>query len=110
VRAGIVSAWLFGMGIISYRFIARKHMPPVPGTMLSASGLFALLALLAEYPAAAPAAVLAAWGFDLAALLNILPGELGGPKITTPAGSGAVASGPSKGPQNTGAAPTATGA
>lgn len=78
-RASLTAAWLFGMGLISYRNIARNHQPPVPGTLLAASGLFALLALLAEYqPAAAPAA-LAAWGFDLAALLNILPAGLAGP-------------------------------
>lgn len=78
-RASLTAAWLFGLGLITYRNIARNHQPPVPGSLLAASGLFALLALAAEYqPAAAPAA-LAAWGFDLAALLNILPGDLAGP-------------------------------
>jgi hypothetical protein len=81
-RASLTAAWLFGLGLITYRNIARNHQPPVPGTLLAASGLFALLALTAEYqPAAAPAA-LAAWGFDLAALLNILPGDLAGPAKT----------------------------
>lgn len=84
MRAGLVSAWLFGMGIITYRFVIHQHQPPIPGTLLSASGLFALLALLAEYEAAAPAAVAMAWGFDLAALLNILPGELAGPTTASP--------------------------
>ena len=79
MRAGLVSAWLAGMGIITWRFVAKQHQPPIPGTLLSASGLFALLALLAESEAAAPAAVTLAWAFDLAALLNILPGELAGP-------------------------------
>jgi hypothetical protein len=78
-RASLTAAWLFGLGLISYRYISRDHQPPVPGTLLAASGLFALLALVAEYqPAAAPAA-LAGWGFDLAALMNILPGSLAGP-------------------------------
>jgi hypothetical protein len=109
-RQAIVSAWLFGMGLITYRFISRQHQPPIPGSLLAASGAFALLALLSEYgPAAAPAA-LAAWGLDLAALLNLLPGSLAGPPITTPAGGGAIVSGPSTGPQNRGAAPTQTGA
>lgn len=84
MRTALLSAWLFGMGIITWRFVTKKHQPPVPGTLLSASGLFALLALLAEYEAAAPAAVALAWGFDLAALLNILPGELAGPKVPNP--------------------------
>jgi hypothetical protein len=79
-RASLTAAWLFGLGLITYRNIARRHQPPIPGTLLAASGLFALLALAAEYqPAAAPAA-LAAWGFDLAALLNLLPGDLAGPQ------------------------------
>lgn len=109
-RTAIVSAWLFGMGLITYRFITRQHQPPVPGSLLAASGTFALLALVSEYqPAAAPAA-LAAWGFDLAALLNLLPGSLAGPPVTTPAGGGVTPGGPSTGPQNRGAAPTQTGA
>lgn len=84
-RASLTAAWLFGLGLITYRNIARNHQPPVPGTLLAASGLFALLALAAEYqPAAAPAA-LAAWGFDLAALMNILPGDLAGPAKKAPA-------------------------
>lgn len=82
-RASLTAAWLFGLGLITYRNIARNHQPPVPGTLLAASGLFALLALAAEYqPAAAPAA-LAAWGFDLAALLNLLPAGIAGPAKTT---------------------------
>lgn len=80
-RASLTAAWLFGIGLISYRNIARNHQPPVPGTLLAASGFFALLALAAEYqPAAAPAA-LVGWGVDLAALLNLLPGGLAGPAV-----------------------------
>jgi len=104
-RTAIVTAWLFGMGLITYRFISRQHQPPIPGSLLAASGTFALLALLAEYePAGAPAA-LAAWGFDLAALLNLLPGSLAGP-----AAPAAAAPRAATGPQNRGAAPTQTGA
>ena len=68
---GLTAAWLFGMGIITWRAIARQHQPPVPGTMLAASGFFALLALVSEYQAAAPAAAAIGWGVDLAALLNL---------------------------------------
>lgn len=84
MRAGVVTAWLFGMGLISYRYIARQHQPPIPGSLLAASGLFALLAVIADWEAAAPAAVAAAWGFDLAALLNVLPASVAGPKKATP--------------------------
>jgi hypothetical protein len=93
-RASLTAAWLFGLGLITYRNIARNHQPPVPGTLLAASGLFALLAMVAEYqPAAAPAA-LAGWGFDLAALMNILPGSLAGPaKAPAPAAKAAPAPG-----------------
>jgi len=104
-RASLTAAWLFGLGLITYRNIARNHQPPVPGTLLAASGLFALLALAAEYqPAAAPAA-LAAWGFDLAALLNILPGNLAGPAKTTTA---PAAKAPAAGPTGTTQAPGTT--
>lgn len=82
-RASLTAAWLFGLGLISYRNIARNHQPPVPGTLLAASGFFALLALAAEYQPAAGAAALVGWGVDLAALLNILPGSLAGPAKTT---------------------------
>lgn len=103
-RASLTAAWLFGLGLITYRNIARNHQPPVPGTLLAASGLFALLALAAEYqPAAAPAA-LAAWGFDLAALLNLLPAGLAGPaKSAAPAPAKAAA-----GPTGTTQAPGTT--
>jgi hypothetical protein len=66
---GIVLAWALGMGVIVYRSAARDHHIPVPGQLLAASGLFALLGIVAEYGPARPVAAVAAWGFDLAALL-----------------------------------------
>lgn len=86
-RQALTAAWLFGLGLITYRNIARNHQPPIPGQLLAASGFFALLALLAEYPPAAGAAALTGWGVDLAALMNLLPGSLAGPtgKAKTPA-------------------------
>lgn len=80
MRTGIVLAWLTAMGIITYRDIRVNHGPPIPGQLLGASGLFVLLALLAEAPNAAPVAAALGWGFDLAALLNILPQGFGGPQ------------------------------
>lgn len=78
MQRGILLAWLAGMGIISWREVKTYHQPPVPGRLLSASGWFALLALLASYQPAAGAAAAIAWGTDVAALLNILPAQLAG--------------------------------
>lgn len=91
---GVLLAWLAGMGIIGYREVKTYHRPPVPGRLLSASGWFALLALLAQYQPAAGAAAAIAWGTDLAALLNILPAQLAG---TQQGKKGQGATSPTKG-------------
>lgn len=88
MRTAIVTAWLFGMGIITYRFVAVKHQPPIPGNMLAASGTFGLLALLAEYQPAAGAAAAVAWGLDLAALLGLFPESVAGPSSSRPKATG----------------------
>ena len=85
MKRGILLAWLAGLGIIAWRDIKVNHGPPIPGQLLGASGFFALLSLLAEYDPAAGFAALLGWGFDLAALLNVLPGGIGGPKAAAPA-------------------------
>lgn len=108
MRAGMVVAWLAGMGIITWRSIACEKHPPIPGQMLAASGMFALLSLLAEYQPAAGAATALAIGLDLAALLNGFPCGAA-PKIPVLARVTGT-SGNSRGPQNAGAAPTLTGA
>ena len=79
MRAGLVTAWLFGMGLITYRYVVKQHQPPIPGALLGASGAFALLGLLAEYQPAAGAAAAAGWGLDLAALLGLFPESVAGP-------------------------------
>jgi hypothetical protein len=71
---GIILAWAAGMGIIVYRAAAKEHQPPVPGQMLAATGLFALLAALAEYEPARNAATAFAFGVDIAVLMKVLPG------------------------------------
>jgi hypothetical protein len=76
--SGLVLAWLLGEGIIVWR-AAKQHELPVPGNMLAASALFAMLALLAEYEPARKAAVAFAFGVDIAVLMLVLPGG------TTPA-------------------------
>jgi hypothetical protein len=83
-RSGVMLAWLAGLGIIGYRQVARQHHAPFAGKILGASMLFALLGLLAEVPAATGFANALAWGFDLAALLDVLPQGLGGSPKTAP--------------------------
>lgn len=69
-----VLAWLTGEGIIAWRSVSQQHMPPSPREMIVASGLFALLALLAEYEPAKFVATAFAWGVDIAVLMQVLPG------------------------------------
>lgn len=66
-------AWLIGEGIIVVRSVRANHAPPMPGALIASSGVFALLALLAESDAARPLAVALAYGFDLAAFMNFFP-------------------------------------
>lgn len=85
---GITLAWLIGESIIVWRQVAKRHHPPVPGTLLASSGMFALLALVAEYPPARSVATLTAFGLDLAAWLEaplITPKNTGG-ILPTPTG------------------------
>ena len=79
MRAALVTAWLFGMGLVTYKYVTVKHQPPIPGALLGASGFFALLALLAEYQPAAGAAAAVGWGVDIAALMGFFPESVAGP-------------------------------
>ena len=58
---------------MTMRTVQQYHKPPVPGRVLAASVVFAALALLAEYEPARRAAILAAWGFDVAILFQVVP-------------------------------------
>lgn len=81
---GLTLAWLTGETIIVWQQVAKNNHPPIPGTLLGSSALFALLAIVAEYSPARPFATALAWGIDLAALLQVLPEGIGGPtKATT---------------------------
>lgn len=71
---GLVLAWLIGEGIVGWRW-AKAGAPPPPGALAAAAGFFALLGLLHEYPPARTAATMIAYGVDLAALLQVLPGS-----------------------------------
>ena len=75
---GIVLAWAVGEGIIIYRSIRKVHAPPMPGALLASSGLFVMLALLAEAEQARFLASALAWGFDVAAFMNLAPSILTG--------------------------------
>lgn len=79
-------AWLIGEGIIVIRSVRANHAPPMPGTLIASSGIFALLALLAESDAARPVATALAYGFDLAAFMNLFPPVTGGGAPGPPGG------------------------
>lgn len=65
----IILAWLVGEGLMTYKDVKKNKRPPLPAELLATSGLFVMLALLAE-PAPKLASTLA-WGFDTAAFLTL---------------------------------------
>lgn len=71
---GITMAWLIGEGLVFWRW-SRAGAPPTPGALALSSGFFALAAVLATYPPARGAATALAFGMDIAALLQVLPGS-----------------------------------
>jgi hypothetical protein len=68
-------AWLVGEGIVIYRSAKQNHAPPGPGQLLLSSGLFVMLGLLAESEKLRLLATTIAWGYDIAAFMNIFSGE-----------------------------------
>ena len=86
---GIALAWAVGTGILSYRSVKANHSPPIPGALLATSGLFVLLALLAQAEQARFLATALAWGLDAAAFLNLFP------PVTSGTGGAQVAPTPS---------------
>ena len=76
---GFTAAWLLGTGIVAWREVRSSGHLPVPAALLGVTGLFAALALIADIsPSARPVVTLAAWGLDVAGLLNVLPKGLFG--------------------------------
>lgn len=73
-----IAAWLLAEGIIIYRSVKKNSAPPSPGALLFSSGLFVALDLLGSSSKVRPLAVTLAWGFDIAALMNLW--GTGGPK------------------------------
>jgi hypothetical protein len=83
---GVIVTWLIAEGIISYRAVKVNHAPPMPGMLLATSGLFVMLALLAESgPDAAKLATLLGAGFDIAGFMHLF--GLGGPAAAAGAGT-----------------------
>jgi hypothetical protein len=81
---GIVLAWLFGEGLIIYRSFKTDHHPPMPGQLLASTALFAALGLVADAaPEARFLAAALAWGFDIAAFMNLAPTLTGGAATPT---------------------------
>lgn len=85
---GIVLAWGAGLALMTARELEQVRRPPAPGRYLAASGLFALLGLVANYQPATGVATLTAWGFDLAVLFAVLPETVGGRKPAARQGTG----------------------
>ena len=95
---GLVLAWLIGEGIVTWRW-AKQGAPPTPGALAASSGFFLLLAVIHEYQPARTATTLLAFGIDIAALLQVLPGSktvqqtgwpplaIADPTVLLPAGS-----------------------
>ena len=77
---GLALAWAVGEGIVIYRQVRLNHAPPIPGALLATSGLFVLLALLAQAERARFLATALAWGFDIAAFMNVVPAVTNTPK------------------------------
>jgi hypothetical protein len=84
---GLILAWMIGEGLIVWRAVKTEHQPPVPGSMLAASALFALLAIAAEYQPARGAATAFAYGIDIAVLLKVLPGTKAGKPVAGTSGN-----------------------
>lgn len=68
---GLIAAWLTGEGLIIYRSVKVNHAPPGPGQLMVSSGIFVLLGLLAESERARSVAVTLAWGYNVAAFMNL---------------------------------------
>lgn len=94
----MVLAWAVGLGIMTWRTAQIYHKPPVPGRILGASMVYVLLALLAEYEPAKRAALLAAWGFNVAVLLKLPPAAFTTAAFATAGESGSAAGEGSGGP------------
>lgn len=76
----LIMAWIVGEGIVIYRTAKANKAPPGPGQLIYSSGVFVMLALLAESNRARSLAVTLAWGFDIAAFIALFQNP---PKAST---------------------------
>lgn len=99
---GVLTAWLVEIGIVTWRDITKPTPTnnvaglPIPSDYLATFVVFGSLAALSEVQAARTTASLAAWGFVLATVLNVVdPTDLigGKPKATTNVDTGAPQTG-----------------
>ena len=85
-----IMAWAIAEGIVIYRTIKRPEkgqsaveakavfIPPSPAELLFSSGVFIMLAIMAEWRQGRPLALTLAVGFDIAAFLGLfdkVPGQ-----------------------------------
>jgi hypothetical protein len=92
-----IVAWAIGESIVIYRWVKLKAPPP-PGALFASSGLFVALAVAATFAPARTAATAAAYGLDLAILLQVVgkapagvtgwpPGKIADPTVLLPNGA-----------------------
>lgn len=79
-----ILAWMVAEGIVIYRSVKQQKAPPGPGQLLFTSGLFIMLALIAEAPKARPLATSLAWGFVIAAYMHLFDKPSGTTTDKTP--------------------------
>lgn len=93
MRAGLVAAWAAGMSLVIWRQVHHSHRPPVPGSLLGVSALFAAAALVSDiWPRSTGLVTLTVVGLDVAAFMNVLPAGLSG-QITEAEAATAAAEG-----------------
>lgn len=68
---GVFFAWMIGESIVFYRW-GKLGAPPTPGVLAMSSGLFAAAAVVSAYQPARTLATVAAFGVDLAVLLQVV--------------------------------------
>ena len=79
-----IAEWLTATGIVVWRQVKVNKSPPTPGQLIATSGLFVMLAILADTgDEQAKVAALFGGGVVLAAFMNLF--GAGGPKAATAA-------------------------
>jgi hypothetical protein len=68
---GVFFAWMIGESVIFWRW-GKLGAPPTPGVLAMSSGLFAAAAVVSAYQPARTLATVAAFGVDLAVLLQVV--------------------------------------